>query len=276
MALFTIDPQTCNQDGLCAAVCPPGVIDFSPGALPVPTADAEAVCIRCGHCVAVCPTASFTHREMAPADCAPLSPQPILSAEQCARLLHGRRSIRAYRQQPVDRATLARLIDLARYAPSGHNSQNTEWLVLSGREELRRLAGLVVEWMQQVQVESPELARAMHMERTVARWQAGHDVILRGAPVLIVTHAHAEDRIAPSSCTIALAHLELAATSLGLGTCWAGYLHAATAAFAPLVAALDLPEEHRCLGAMMVGYAKFRYQRVPTRRPARITWRLDE
>ena len=41
MALFTIDPQTCNQDGLCAAVCPPGVIDFSPGALPVPTADAE-------------------------------------------------------------------------------------------------------------------------------------------------------------------------------------------------------------------------------------------
>ena len=82
MALFTIDPQTCNQDGLCAAVCPPGVIDFSPGAFPVPTADAEAVCIRCGHCVAVCPTASFTHREMAPADCAPLSPQPVLSAEQ--------------------------------------------------------------------------------------------------------------------------------------------------------------------------------------------------
>ena len=24
MALFTVDPRTCNQDGLCAAVCPPG------------------------------------------------------------------------------------------------------------------------------------------------------------------------------------------------------------------------------------------------------------
>ena len=46
MALFTVDPRTCNQDGLCAAVCPPGVIAFTAGVCPVPTADAEAVCIR--------------------------------------------------------------------------------------------------------------------------------------------------------------------------------------------------------------------------------------
>ena len=276
MALFTVDPRTCNQDGLCAAVCPPGVIAFTAGVCPVPTADAEAVCIRCGHCVAVCPTASLTHREMAPADCAPLSPELALTEAQCAQLLRGRRSIRAYRRQPVDRATLARLIDLARYAPSGHNSQNAEWLVLSGREQLRRLAGLVVDWMRRVQVDSAELARAMHLERTVARWQAGHDVILRGAPALVVAHAPAADRLAPSSCTIALAHLELAAAALGLGGCWAGYLHAATASFAPLVAALDLPVGHQCFGAMMIGYPKFRYQRVPTRRPARITWRLED
>ena len=213
---------------------------------------------------------------MAPADCAPLSPALALTEAQCAQLLRGRRSIRAYRRQPVDRATLARLIDLARYAPSGHNSQNAEWLVLSGREQLRRLAGLVVDWMRRVQVDSPELARTMHLERTVARWQAGHDVILRGAPALVVAHAPAADRLAPSSCTIALAHLELAAAALGLGGCWAGYLHAATASFAPLVAALDLPAGHQCFGAMMVGYPKFRYQRVPTRRPARITWRLED
>lgn len=276
MDLFTIDPKTCNQDGLCAAVCPVGIINFSPGAYPLPTTDAEALCIRCGHCVAICPTASFTHREMAPADCPSLPQEPALPAEQCARLLQGRRSIRVYRQQPVERETIARLVNLARYAPSGHNSQSAEWLVLSGRDTLQRLAALVIEWMRHAQVASPDLAQAMHLERTVARWQEGHDVILRDAPALIIAHAPGDDRMAASTCTIALAHLELAATSFGLGTCWAGYLTAAAAVFPPLLNALDLPVGHRCFGALMVGYPKFRYQRLPTRLPARVTWRMDD
>jgi hypothetical protein len=42
---------------------------------------------------------------------------------------------------------------------------------------------------------------------------------------------------------------------------------------ASLQETLALPEEHQSFGAMMVGYPKFEYQRIPMRKEAQITWR---
>jgi nitroreductase len=100
------------------------------------------------------------------------------------------------------------------------------------------------------------------------------DIIFRNAPVVIVAHAAKDDRTAPTSSTIALSYLELAATSAGLGCCWAGYFNAAATTFPPMMEALPLPEGHQCFGAMMVGYPKFEYQRLPLRKPPEITWRV--
>jgi nitroreductase len=116
------------------------------------------------------------------------------------------------------------------------------------------------------------IAADLHMDRVVHRWEAGTDVILRGAPALIVAHADKTDRTAPAACSIALAYLELAAVSMGLGTCWAGYFWAASLSFPPLINALALPEGHQSYGAMMVGYSKYTYKRLPLRNPPAISW----
>jgi len=272
MELFTIDQQTCNQDGLCALACPLGIIDWKAGNLPVPGTDAEKMCIRCGHCVAICPTGAFHHRDMEPAACAPVHPEWQLSAEQCEHFLRSRRSIRTYKQQPVPRETLTRLIEIARYAPSGINSQGVRWLVIDNGDTLHQLAGMVIEWMRWLQREMPEMATALHVERAIQRWQAGQDGILRGAPALIIAHGETANRMAPTTCTIALSYLELAATGLGLGTCWAGYVNAAVNSYPPLRQALNLAETQQCFGAMMVGFPRFRYHRLPTRNAPEITW----
>ncbi|MGD9949064.1 MAG: nitroreductase family protein [Desulfobulbus sp.] len=272
MELFTIDQQTCNQDGLCAMVCPLGIIDWHPGQLPVAVKDADTLCIRCGHCVAVCPTASFHHQDMGPTICPPVHPEWQLSPEQCEHFLQARRSIRVYKKQPVDRETLQRLINMARYAPTAINSQGVRWLVIDNRATLDRLAALVIDWMQWLNKEMPEMARELHVERAIGRWQEGIDGILRGAPALIIAHAEAANRMAPTSCTITLSYLELAATGLGLGTCWAGYFNAAVNTYPPLRQALPLGENQQCFGAMMVGYPALRYQRLPTRNKPEITW----
>ncbi len=274
MKLFEVHPQTCNQDGLCAAVCPVGIISFAKGAVPFLVAGAEEICVRCGHCVAVCPTGSLNHRDVPLEQCPPVHPEWRLSAEQGEHFLRSRRSIRVYKDTPIPRSELTRLIEIARYAPSGLNSQGTQWLVLGDRAELGRLATLVVDWMGWMQVHMEEVAAALHLDRTIARWQAGEDVILRGAPAVIVAHAPKDDRMAPSTCTIALTYLELAAISLGLGTCWAGYFNAAANSFPPMLAALALPAGHQCFGAMMVGYPQHRYHRLPTRNTPHITWRM--
>ena len=72
--------------------------------------------------------------------------------------------------------------------------------------------------------------------------------------------------LAPAACTIALTYLELAAPSIGLGCCWAGYFYAAATTFPPLQEALALPKNHQCFGAMMAGYPKFNYHRMPLRK----------
>jgi len=195
-----------------------------------------------------------------------------LNADQCEHFLRSRRSIRVYMDKSVPRADLARLIEVARYAPSGHNSQCAEWLVLDNRDELRKLAGIVADWMRWMIGNMPSLALAWHMDKALQRWEDGRDVILRNAPVVIITHAEEQNRLAPSTCTIALSYLELAATSMGLGCCWAGYFNAAAVTFPPMKEALALPTGHQCFGSMMVGYPKFSYHRLPTRKPPSISW----
>jgi len=145
-----------------------------------------------------------------------------------------------------------------------------------GREdELQRLAGIVADWMRWMIDNMPEFAAAMHLARTLGRWEEGIDVILRNAPILIVAHAEKENRLAPATCTIALTYLELAATSMGLGCCWAGYFNAAATSFPPMMEALSLPGGHQAFGSMMVGYPKFKYHRLPSRKPPQITWRFS-
>ncbi len=43
--------------------------------------------------------------------------------------------------------------------------------------------------------------------------------------------------------------------------------------YAPLCQALGLPEQNEVYGAMLIGYPKYRYYRIPVRKEPPITWR---
>jgi nitroreductase/NAD-dependent dihydropyrimidine dehydrogenase PreA subunit len=274
LALFQIDQKSCNQDGVCAAVCPSQIIDFQKGRYPSLKPGTEAACIRCGHCVAICPTGSLDHAAMAAEQCPPVQPDLTLAADHTEHFLRCRRSIRTYKKKAVEQSRLERLIRIARYAPSGRNTQGVEWLVLGHADEIRRIAASVADWMRWIIDNDPETAASMHLDKTLAYWEKGIDIIFRGAPVVIVAHAKEENLRALTSCTIALTYLELAATGFGMGCCWAGYFMKAADDYPPLLQALALPEGHRCYGAMMVGYPKFKYHRLPLRNEPKIMWRM--
>jgi nitroreductase len=193
--------------------------------------------------------------------------------EGTVELLKSRRSIRAYKESAVKRETLLTLIDAARYAPSGSNSQPVHWLLIEDKAEIKRLAALVVDWMRVVVKETPELAAPGRFDRIVRAWDDGIDRIFRSAPHLAVAFGLKTHPAAQPACIIALTYLELAACAMGLGTCWAGYFMRAIQSFPPLIRALDLPEDHQVFGAMMLGYAKHHYHRIPLRHGPAIIWR---
>lgn len=274
MSLFSVDREKCKRDGICSASCPAGLIEMKDKeSFPTPIAGAEELCITCGHCVAVCPHGALSLEAMKADDCPPVNKELLPGPDMVEHFLRYRRSIRRYKDKRVDRDLLERLIDIAGFAPSGHNLQPVRWLVFERKEEIGRIAGIVISWMRMMIENQPEIAQPFHFDRVVQAWERGEDRVLRGAPALIVAHGNAALTTSQPSCIIALTYLELAAASLGLGACWAGYFNAAATFYPPMKEALDLPSGHQSFGAMMVGHPTYSYHRLPLRKTPQITWR---
>ena len=274
MSLFEIDKEKCRRDGICVAECPLRIIELREGSpVPTPVAGADELCIRCGHCVAVCPHAAFFHAEIKPADCQPVIKEMALNIEHAEHFLRSRRSIRTYQDREVEKEKIGKLVNIASYAPTGSNSQQVKWIVINSREKVHAMAGLIIDLLRYMIKEDHPMAKTYRLADTVKAWEAGLDVISRGASALVIAHAPKEYPLAQVDSANALTFLDLAAPSLGLGTCWAGFFMLAAPQWPPLQQALSLPDGHACFGVMMIGYPKYKYQRLPPRKAADISWR---
>jgi nitroreductase/NAD-dependent dihydropyrimidine dehydrogenase PreA subunit len=273
MPLFVADPARCNRDGVCVAECPTRIIELGPeDSAPHIPADAEEFCRHCGHCVAVCSHRAVTFDGTTPEQLPPVRTDWLPGPEQVEHFLRARRSIRSFTPRPVEPERLAKLLDIARFAPSASNRQPVRWLVVEEAGEVRRLAGLTVDWLRAGQAAQPPAAQRS-LQRFISGWDSGLDMVCRGAPHLFVACATADSAWAAADCAIALTYLELAAPSFGLGACWGGILTNAARQWAPLQEALALPDGLAVYGAMMVGHPRHRFRRLPERNPAQITWR---
>lgn len=272
MNLFTVNKDTCKRDGYCAFACPMGIIQLKEDSFPEPVTGADELCIRCGHCVSVCPHEAFSHSSMSPEQCTSIEKEMLLSPEQVENFIRMRRSIRNYKKKQVDRDSISKLIHVARYAPTGHNAQQVAWTVIYEPDMVQKIGEKVIEWMRFIMENHKDLAAQMHLDMVVKYFDIGVDTICRGAPHLVLAHTPGTAPSGPSDCIIALTSFELAAPSFGLGTCWAGFVMAALKNWQPLVEELNLPGGQSCHGAMMLGYPKFRYRRMPVRNEPVISW----
>lgn len=274
MGMLIVDEKKCKKDGLCAAECPAAIIRLKDGdGYPQLISGGEQNCLICGHCVAVCPNGALSHKLVPIEECPAIEKELIINQEQAVQFLRSRRSVRFFKEKPVEREKIQRLIEIARYAPTAGNAQLVEWLVLTDKDKIRELSALTVDWMRTVLKKGPKGAAPPYFPLIVMAWDAGYDAVLRNAPTVIVAFAPRMATNGMVDVTLALSYFELAALPIGLGTCWAGLLEGALSASAAVREAVGLPEGHPSHYPMMVGYPKAKYYRLPERKPPKITWK---
>ncbi len=273
MGILIIDEAKCKKDGLCARECPMIIIKLKDGnGFPEMVPRGEDVCNNCGHCVAICPNGALSHASVPIEKSPSIEKEMEISEEQAVQFLRSRRSVRSFKKEPVEKEKLQRLIEIARYAPSGGNLQLVEWTVLTDADRINKISGLTVEWMRKLTARVPQSVPP-YFPLIIGGWDMGYDCVTYSAPVLIVASAPKEANTGMVDVSLALSYLELAAQKFGLGTCWSGLVEGALQQSAVVRELVGIPDGHPYHYPMMVGYPKRKYSRLPERKAPKITWK---
>ena len=281
MSRIRINAEVCKKCGTCVLSCPAAVF-VKANKDSIPEVAYEEFCVACGHCVAVCPNGTMTREDFPDGTINPINQDILPSAEQVLEIIRVRRSIRAFRDTPVEKERIERIIDGARFAPSAHNEQNIEFVVVQDKDVLNKITALTTGFLDSMikRLSNPtardEATSALHMmstfERVVKAVASGEDRILRYAPVLLVFHADKKGTFPDVNANLALQNASLIAQGLGLGAFYAGFVVAACKWDNSIARLIYIPDNHQIYAAMAIGYPKFKYKNWIERKAPKVKW----
>lgn len=270
MLNFQVNEELCTQCGKCVADCPYQCITMEKGDFPdIPDED---MCIRCQHCFAVCPTNAISILGADPEKSLKLKYE-LPTAHSMETLIKGRRSTRRYKRQPLEVEIIHKLLETAWHAPTAMNAQsvlftatmNIDTTEALGREIYTRLEKMLAE----LDPKEDDFLHGYMRTAFGAYKEQGMDVVLRGAPHILIASAPKTTPAPKEDCLIALTTLDLLAQSMGVGTLWNGFLQMCVAYFFPdLATKLGVPENHEIGYCMVFGRPAVQYHRTVQRTPS--------
>lgn len=272
MATILVNQDLCTRCGICSVVCPMSIVDLADEDSFPSVQDRNAGnCIGCGHCEVSCPSGALL-LNIRPDEKVEIHPDDgILSSVDLSVYLKKRRSIRHFTDKPVPREKILQILDIARYAPSGVNAQPVQWLVVHDPGDVKKIAGLTIEWMKTLQNTNHPLSE--YSSVLIRAWENNQDVICRDAPHLLFAHIPEDNPGAFTDAIIALTHFDIAAPAFGVGACWAGFVSMAAMYYEPLQKELGVPFGRKCAYALMFGHPRYKIHGLPRRNPLQVTWK---
>lgn len=138
--------------------------------------------------------------------------------------LKTRRSVRAYTGEPVTREQIEEIVDCGRLAASARNRQPWEFVVVTDKAVLEKMAAAA----------------------------AGHAAFVATSAATVVVLGVAADELYVSGCSNAAHCMLLAAHAMGLGACWAQLDGRAFAE--PVRQLVGAPETHKPLCMIGIGH----------------------
>ncbi len=286
-----VDLKKCNGCGLCVKMCRVDVLEMRDDKVFVSDGDR---CSQCSHCLATCPTGAIKDRLAGVSDTPEFDPGLLPSSKSMQLFFRTRRSIRNYRRKPVSRKDLEKLLEAAKTAPTaGNRPQDAHFIIMTDPADISRLRDMVFSSIYKMflKVENKALFTMMSLvmgkgradtvkkyieilERFQKVWEEdGEDRVLYHAPTVMLVHGTRWDEQTGFSCAVMLYQASLMAHSMKIGCCFNGFLVEAINRDSKVKRWVGVPSDHKCWGAMTLGYEKMKYKRLVRRNPARVTWR---
>lgn len=165
--------------------------------------------------------------------------------------INARRSIRRYIDKPVEDDKITQLIESARLAPSGSNTQPWHFIIIKSKLTRQKLAELCrkQDWMQLAPVLVVCIADIRSRIQDNIELTLNEDSSLKELKKIIRDTA------------IAIEHIVLEAVNLGLGTCWVAWFEQDE--IRPI---LNIPSDKYVVSILTVGYP----DEAPAARPRKM------
>lgn len=257
----------------CIKVCPSKIfIDNPNGGSPV--TQNEQSCIKCGHCVAACAVGAVKHNLFEQSKIHKIDYSQMPTPEQVMLLCRVRRTNRSFTDKPVPQEHIDMILEAAHRAPTASNMQEIEFLVITSQQKIRQVQQYVIDVFGSFvkKLENPLLKPLLkHVIGSVYRYvpifyrmkeqfEQGNDLVLRGAPVLLLIHAPKSSRFADADANLAYQNASLMAESLGISQLYTGFLCTAIkmgrGKFEKMI---GLPSDRSIKAGMGFGIPEFRY-----------------
>ena len=289
-AIINVDLEKCTSCKACVNDCVAGLFYIESDMLHL-VDEFEELCILCGHCVAVCPVNVIKLKNFeikSPDDIYKTEDMP--NFKSLYNLVLKRRSIRQFKDTPVPKELIEKLLDLARFSPTGSNTENVYYTVIKDKDTVAKISNYITIKVKRLAetLEDPKgresikarmskeefnlaienLPKTKNILRTI---ESGVDFWCWEGELIFI-HGDLTIGGISTNSAIAAAHIMLAAEALGLGTCSLGYLTFHANQSETIKKIINLPKNHEVGYALTIGYPKVKYKRVPSRRPLRVQW----
>lgn len=164
-----------------------------------------------------------------------------MDAIQC---LTSRRTCRAFKPDMPEKEKIETIIEAARCAPSGMSRFTRHFAVITNKDWLARMND-------RVRTLAGEASVSSNLERN---GEKGYSCNYH-SPVFVIVSADPEYGTSRDDCSCALENMFLAATALGLGSCWINQLGGDNCEkLRDLLTEAGVPASHRVYGCCALGY----------------------
>ena len=193
-----------------------------------------------------------------------------MHTDQLLNIIRTRRSVRVYKTGKVTERQLETILEAARWAPSGANTQPWEFVVTRDRKKMKRVREIYSNEWKQRKLEDP-----LHYKGLKKDYVGDVSVLVlvcgdaRTKQVYLTTRQAADrEKLFQASIANAVQQMMLAAASMNLGTVWVSVREEVEPELRQM---FKVPQELRLLWVMPIGHARTWPKAKPRRSSAMFT-----